>query len=150
MTTAQFDNSTQDAAAMVLERFFDAEVRYIAAGGAPRGADFSEMAALLHPDVVMHQGPSVPWPGDWKGKAELERFFALLSNTWSHMEITDVKKYRRSDGVAVSVVGTLTSRDTGRTVRADASHFISLRDNLINDWTVFFMDPVLLRQTCGL
>ena len=137
-------------AGAVVDRFFEAEVRYIAAGGASRGADFAEMAALLHPEATMHQGPSVPWPGDWKGVEELERFFSLLSNTWRHMEIANVKKYQRSDGVAISVVGRLTSRRTGRTVHADASHFISLRDGLIHDWTVFFLDPMKLKEVCGM
>ncbi len=134
----------------VVDRFFDAEMRYIAAGGAPRGADFSEMAALLHPEAVMHQGPSVPWPGDWKGIHELERFFSTLSHTWSSMEITDVKHYQGNEGVAVTVVGNLTSRRTGLTVHADAAHFIVLRDGLIHDWTVFFLDPMKLREVCGL
>lgn len=140
----------RDDVAAVLDEFFAAEVRYIAAGGASRGADFGEMRALLHPEAVMHQGPSVPWPGDWIGVDGLEAFFSTLSDTWSHMKIGDVKKYRRDDGVAVSVLGTLTSRRTGRTVHAEASHFISLRDGLIHDWTVFFLDPVKLKEVCGL
>jgi len=139
----------KDAAAVV-EEFFAAEMRYIAAGGAARGADFGEMAALLHPEAVMHQGPSVPWPGDWRGIARLEEFFALLSETWSAMDITNVQHYRGVEGVAVSVVGKLTSRATGLTVHAEASHFITLRDGLIDDWTVFFLDPVTLSRTCGL
>src|SRR5437660_8426367 len=122
-------------AASVLDRFFDAEMRYIAAGGAPRGADFSEMAALLHPDAVMHQGPSVPWPGDWRGIEQLELFFSILSETWSAMDIVPMERFPRQDGVAIKVVGKLTSRATGWTINADASHFIVLRDGLIHDWT---------------
>ncbi|GAA0985800.1 hypothetical protein GCM10009555_061900 [Acrocarpospora macrocephala] len=139
--------SRVDPAAM-MERFFNAEVRYIEAGGAAAGADFSEMAACFHPDVVMHQGPSVPFPGDWVGSDELQRFFALLSETWSDMAILDRTNYVGEEGVAITVRAVLTSRATGRTVEMDASHIIFMSEGLIRDWTVFYDDPVKIGEIC--
>jgi ketosteroid isomerase-like protein len=132
----------------LLDRFYEAEVRYIAAGGAARGADFSEMAACLHPDVVMHQGPSVPFPGDWVGVNEVERFFAVLAETWVDMEILDVTYFVGEDGVAIRMRGVLTSRATGLTVDMPVGQFITFREGLIRDWTVLYDDPVEVGRVC--
>ncbi|MTD54954.1 nuclear transport factor 2 family protein [Amycolatopsis pithecellobii] len=135
---------------VVLNKFYDAEMRYIAAGGAREGADFGEMASCLHPEVVMHQGPSVPFPGDWTGINEVERFFAVLSETWIAMDITNVKYFLGDDGVAVSMRGILTSRATGLTLDTKVGQFLIFSDGLIRDWTVFYQDPVRVGQVCGI
>ncbi|WP_331748273.1 nuclear transport factor 2 family protein [Streptomyces chartreusis] len=134
--------------AAVMDRFYDAEVRYIAAGGAAAGADFSEMASCLHRDVVMHQGPSVPFPGDWVGIDELERFFAVLSETWIAMEILDRSYFIGDEGVAISMRGVLTSRATGRIIEMNVGQVITMTDGLIRDWTVFYEDPVKVGEIC--
>jgi hypothetical protein len=134
----------------VLDRFYDAEMRYIAAGGARAGASFAEMAACLHPQAVMHMGPDVPFPGDWVGIEGVERFFGILAETWSSMVITDVKYYQRDDGVAISMRVALTSIATGQTAHARLLQFITIDEGLIRDFTVFYLDPLRLRQVVGL
>ncbi|MEV6013111.1 nuclear transport factor 2 family protein [Streptomyces sp. NPDC051976] len=134
----------------VLDAFYDAEMRYIAAGGARDGASFAEMAACLHPEAVMHMGPSVPFPGDWRGIEGVKRFFAMLSDTWVSMVITDVKYFNGEDGVAISMRVQLTSRATGRTADARLAQFITFDDGLIRDFTVFYLDPLALNAACGL
>jgi uncharacterized protein len=138
---------TSDPAAL-MDHFYDAEVRFIEAGGAAAGADFSEMAACFHPDVVMHQGPSVPFPGDWVGREGLRDFFAVLSETWSDMAILDRAYYVGDDGVAITMRGVLTSRATGRSVEMDVSQVILMSEGLIRDWTVFYDDPVTIAAIC--
>ncbi|WP_166459531.1 nuclear transport factor 2 family protein [Amycolatopsis pithecellobii] len=134
----------------MLDRFYDAEMRYVAAGGAPRGAGFDEMAACFHPEAVMRQGPSAPFPGEWKGIQEVERFFAVLSETWVSAEGLTVRYFAGDDGVAVSMRVHLTSRATGRTVDSHLAQFITFDGGLIRDFTVFYLDPVRLREACGL
>ncbi|WP_236790829.1 nuclear transport factor 2 family protein [Amycolatopsis sp. GM8] len=133
----------------VLDKFYDAEMRYIAAGGARGGASFDEMAACLHPQAVMHMGPSVPFPGDWAGIDGVERFFAVLSETWSSMVITDVTYFSREDGVAISMRVALTSRATGQTAHARLAQFITFDAGLIRDFTVFYLDPLRLNEVVG-
>lgn len=134
----------------VLDAFYDAEMQYIAAGGARGGASFVEMAACLHPEAVMHMGPSVPFPGDWCGIEGVKRFFAVLSETWVSMVITDVKYFNGDDGVAISMRVQLTSRATGRTADVRLAQFITFDDDLIRDFTVFYLDPLALNTACGL
>lgn len=135
----------------LLSELYAAEERYIAAGGAKAGADFSEMAACLHPEVVMHQGPSTPFPGDWVGISEVQRFFSVLAETWVGMEINDIEYYLAGEGIAVTMNGRLTSRATGRTLEAaKCAQVITMKDGLVHDWTVFYLDPVGVLTACGI
>lgn len=134
--------------AKVVQNFFDAEMRYVAAGGARGGVDFSEMAACFHPDAVMRQGPHAPFPGDWVGIAQVERFFAVLSDTWSAADGLDNTYFWGDDGVAVRMQVRLTSRATGRSVDAHLGQFITFSDGLIRDFVVFYLDPLAISATC--
>ncbi|WP_213571434.1 nuclear transport factor 2 family protein [Rhodococcus sp. USK13] len=148
--TASRNEATEADPMEVMTRFYAAEVRYIAAGGAARGADFSEMAACMHTDVAMHQGPSTPFPGDWIGVEELERFFANLAETWISMDIRNPHYFAADDGVAIKMQGVLTSRATGMTIETELVQVITMSDGLIRDWTVYWLDPVSLQRACGL
>jgi ketosteroid isomerase-like protein len=134
----------------VLDDFYAAEVRYLAAGGPKRGASFAEMARCFHPQAVMRQGPSVPFPGEWVGLAEVERFFDILSDTWAAAEGMEVTYFVGDDGVAVSMHVNLTSRATGRSLDSHLGQFITFEDGLIRDFTVFYLDPVAISRVCGL
>jgi len=130
----------------LLNAFYDSEQRYVAAGGAPAGADFSELAAHLHADVVAHQGPTVPYPGDWHGAAGLERFFATFTDTWSSLLLTDTKYFEGESGVAVAMRMRATARATGKQLDTRVGHFFTFEDGLIRDIDVFYADPEHVRQ----
>jgi ketosteroid isomerase-like protein len=133
---------------VLLDRFYDAEVRYMNAGGAAAGADFSEVAACLHPDVVFRHGPSVPYPGDWQGVDGVARLFEAMSETWSYLDFQEVNYFYNATGVAIKLKGVLRSRATGKSVAGEAGQFVIVTDGLIKDWTTFFLDPVGLSEAC--
>jgi ketosteroid isomerase-like protein len=126
----------------VLHSFYDAEQRYVAAGGAPAGADFSEVAAHLHEDVVARQGPTVPFPGDWHGADALEAFFALFTDTWSSLDLSDVTYYTGDTGVAIQMRMRATARSTGKLLDTRVGHFMTFEDGLIREINVYYLDPV--------
>ena len=134
---------------VLLDRFYAAEVRYMNAGGFAAGADFSDVAACLHADVVFRHGPSVPYPGDWQGFDGVKRLFEAMSQTWSYLEFQDVQYFYNVTGVAIKVQGVLTSRATGKSFAGEAGQFVVVRDGLIKDWTTFFLDPVGLSEVCN-
>jgi len=147
----QLDSASRSRArTAVLDDFYAAEMRFIARGGPKRGATFAEMARCFHPDAVMRQGPSVPFPGGWSGLAEVERFFDVLSDTWAAAEGMEVAYFEGEAGVAVSMHVELTSRATGRTLDSHLAQFITFEDGLIRDFTVFYLDPVAISRVCGL
>ncbi len=127
--------------APILGSFYAAEIRYVDAGGAQADASFTEMAAYLHPEVVLHQGPSVPFSGDWVGADGVERFFHVFSETWLSLELSERHYYAGSAGVAISQRMAATARATGRHVNTRVAHVIHFDNELIRDWTVFYLDP---------
>jgi hypothetical protein len=86
-----------------LDSFYDAEMRYVAAGGLEAGASFAEMGSHLHPDVVLRQGPSVPFPGEWVGYEGVERFFNVFAATWETLELSEITYFAGAEGLAISM-----------------------------------------------
>src|SRR5438094_9098545 len=109
----------------VLDSFYAAEVRYISAGGAAAGVDFSEMASHFHEDVVVHQGPTVPYGGDWHGIDGVERFFAVHSQTWETLDLSDIRHFEGESGVAVTLRMRAIARGTGRSVDTRTAGFLT-------------------------
>ncbi len=125
-----------------LDSYYDAERRYVEAGGAKAGADFSDVASHLHPQVVGRQGPSVPYPGEWRGVAAFERFFALFSETWSSLELTQTQYFEGEAGLAIQMRMRATSVATGKVVDTLVGHFITFESGLIREINVYYHDPV--------
>ena len=130
----------------LLDSFYAAEVRYISAGGAAAGADFSEMASHFHQNVVVHQGPTVPYGGDWRGIDGVERFFAVHSQTWETLDLSDIGYFEGESGVAVTLRMRAIARRTGRSVDTRTAGFLTFEGGLIRDFTVFYLDPVQVRD----
>ena len=130
----------------VLGEFYEAELRYVAAGGAQAGADFSEMAACLHPAVVARQGPTLPYGGDWHGIDGARQFFAVFTDTWSTLELSETRVFEGDTGIAITQRMVATAHATGRRVDTLVSHFLTFEDGLIRDFTVLYLDPVGVRD----
>ncbi|MEU9546567.1 nuclear transport factor 2 family protein [Streptomyces mirabilis] len=145
MTESRYE-SLADSHRVVLDSFYAAEVRYVAAGGAEAGADFKEMALHLHPEIVVHQGPTVPYAGEWRGIDGLERFFAIYTDTWSTLDLSETKYFESKTGVAMSLRMRATGRRTGHVVDTRIAQFLTFDRALIRDLTVFYLDPVQMRE----
>ncbi|GGQ01219.1 ketosteroid isomerase-like protein [Actinomadura coerulea] len=122
-----------------LERFYAAEADYLAAGGPGKG-DFSVMAAHLTPDVVMHQAPSLPYGGTWRGHDGMERFMAVMSELWS--DLTFREQHYAVDGETVMVRNdcVFRARATGREVDTSVLQWITVRDGLVSEFRPFYLD----------
>lgn len=129
-----------------LNSFYEAEQRYVAAGGAKVGADFSEMASHLHPDIVTRQGPTVPYPGDWHGLDGMERFFAVFTETWSRLELSDIQYFEGESGLAIQMRMQATSVATGKRLDTLVGHFLIFDERLIRWFNVYYQDPIHVRD----
>jgi len=129
-----------------LDSFYDAEKRYVAAGGRQAGADFGELAAHFHPDIIVHQGPTVPFGGDWYGIEAVERFFAVFTDTWSSLDLTEIRSFEGDTGVAITMRMRATARNSGQHLDTRVGHFYLFENGLIREITVFYLDPVGLAQ----
>lgn len=98
--------------------------------------DVSAILELLNDDVVIEfYGPSViPYAGNYRGLAEAETFFSTVLSS------VDIHQFEPeqflSDGKMVTVTGQLhlTARSTGRDIRSDFAHVITVENG---KWTRF-------------
>ncbi|MEV5748047.1 nuclear transport factor 2 family protein [Actinoallomurus sp. NPDC052308] len=130
----------------VLDEFFAAEAAYISAGG-PGVADFGGMAAHLDPDVVMHQAPTLPYGGVWRGHDGMERFMAAMSRAWRSLEFLERRQWTDGDTVIVSNHGRLTARATGRSIETTVLQVFTVRDRLIAEIRPFYWDTAAVNET---
>ncbi|MEU6739259.1 nuclear transport factor 2 family protein [Streptosporangium sandarakinum] len=132
----------------LLERFYAAEARYIAAGG-PGKADFSEMAACLDPDVVMHQAEGLPYGGTWRGPEGIEGFMAAMSEAWDSLEFMEQRYVVDGDRVAVFNLGRLRARATGRVLDTAVMQLITFGNGLITEIRPFYLDTIAVAEALG-
>ncbi|ORE88223.1 hypothetical protein ATO7_00070 [Oceanococcus atlanticus] len=98
--------------------------------------DVPAILELLNDDVVIEfYGPSViPYAGNYRGLAEAETFFSTVLSS------VDIHQFEPeqflSDGKMVTVTGQLhlTARSTGRDIRSDFAHVITVENG---KWTRF-------------
>lgn len=103
--------------------------------------DVEGIVELLHQDVfIQFYGPAViPYAGQYRGREEARRFFeTVLASVDIHQ--FDPEQFL-CDGDMVTVTGQLhlTARATGRDIRSDFAHVITVENG---KWTRFrdFMD----------
>ncbi|GAA3165028.1 hypothetical protein [Nonomuraea salmonea] len=89
MSTAH-TTSDQAGAWTVMQRIYEAEAAYVAAGGFGK-ASYDDVAAYLDPEVTLHQAPGLPFTGSgtWRGHDGMERFLARFSAVWESMEFLE-------------------------------------------------------------
>ncbi|RSO44120.1 ketosteroid isomerase [Streptomyces sp. WAC 06725] len=132
----------------VLERFYEAERAYVAAGG-PGRADFSALAACLAPDVVLHQSPGLPYAGAWRGPAGMERFMAVMGRLWRSMQFLEQRQLVDGEEVVVTSRVRFTARATGRVLTTTIVQLMTVRDGRIREVRPFYWDPAAVAETCG-
>lgn len=85
---------------------------------------------LLDDDIrIEFYGPSViPYAGDYRGKEEARRFFETVLSSVDIHQFDAEQMLRDGDMVTVTGVLHLTARATGRDIRSDFAHVITVRD----------------------
>jgi ketosteroid isomerase-like protein len=129
-----------------LHSFYDAEQRFVSAGGFEADADFSEVVSHFHPQVIARQGPTVPYAGDWHGHDGVEQFFRAFTQCWSSLALSEIRSFEGESGVAVTMRMEATARATGKPLDTLVGHFFIIDDGLIRELNVFYLDPVGVKQ----
>ncbi|MEU5539947.1 nuclear transport factor 2 family protein [Streptomyces sp. NPDC020362] len=132
----------------LLQRFFAAEVAYLAAGG-PGHARFDDVADCLTGDVTLHQAESLPYGGVYRGPAGVERFMEEMSRCWSSLEFQEQRFVVDVDSAVVFNRGTLTARASGRRLETSVMQLITVRDSRISEFRPFYWDTLAVRRTLG-
>ena len=127
-------NDDGSAAIEALERFYAAEGAYMKAAG----GDFAALAATLHPEVVLHQSPDLPWGGEFRGHAGYENWARQMSAAFDQLDVKDLRLFARGDTVVAACRLVTRSRATGAIVDAPMTQVVTVRDDLIIDFRPFY------------
>ncbi|MEU0569295.1 nuclear transport factor 2 family protein [Nonomuraea sp. NPDC005983] len=140
-----------DDAWTVMERFYAAEAAYVATGGFGK-ASYEPVAALLDPEVVLHQAPGLPFTGTgvWRGHEEMERFLAVFSEVWEAMEFLEQQHWGDTNTVIVRNRVRFRARATGKQVDALIMQLITVRDGRMLECRPFYWDPQAIAEACRL
>ena len=126
--------SDQPTPKQVLERFYEAERRYMQAGG----ASFEEFAATLADDVVLHQSPDLPWGGEYVGPHRYEEWARAMNAVFDRVDMQEVEFLEQGDKVVV--VGRLVTRlrATGETMNEPMTQVVTVKEGRITDFRPFY------------
>lgn len=103
------------------------------------GGDVETAFSLLHPEVVVHEGDSLPYPGEFVGHAGLQ---SLLGKMMEHLEMR-VDGFELLDAGSCAVAKlqmTFTSRKSGRQLPMAGVELYSTMDGLISGIDVYYKD----------
>ncbi|MFF9207504.1 MULTISPECIES: nuclear transport factor 2 family protein [unclassified Streptomyces] len=134
--------------AAVLTGMYEAEARYLAAGG-PGEASFDLLAPFFAPDVELHQADALPYGGTWRGHEGLARFFRRMGEVW---ELFDMLEQEFLATGATSVVHTRVrarARTTGREISFPILQTITVRDGRITEVRPFYWDTHAIADACA-
>ena len=130
--------SSNKSPTQVLMAFYEAERRYMTAGGKAGGASFDEFAGTMSPDVVLHQTPDLPWGGDYHGIERYSDWAAAMSDCFTSVDVQDAKFLESGDQVVVLCTLVTKARRTGETLRHPMVQVITVKDGKISDFRPFY------------
>ncbi|MFE0026688.1 nuclear transport factor 2 family protein [Amycolatopsis sp. NPDC059021] len=142
MTTS----STTDAE-VVLKGMYAAEAEYLAAGG-PGKASFAPLAPFFARHVVLRQADSLPYGGDWRGHAGMERFFVAMSEAWESFDMVEQTFLSRRNPLVVLTRVRATARATGRELEFPILQTITVEHGRIIEVLPFYWDTAAIAAAC--
>ncbi len=130
----------------VVRRFHAAEDVYMNAGGGDAGASFTEMAATLDPEVVLHQSPDLPWGGEFRGHAGYEGWARQMSRAFDRLEVKHARCFADGDTVIVTCRLGTRSRATGETLDLPMAQVVRVRGDRIVEFRPFYWNVPAYRD----
>lgn len=130
----------------ILHRFYAAETAYLQS----EPKDFSAMAAVLHPDCVMHQPSSLPYGGSWQGHDGFRRWMAAFGAVWSTLVVADpTLLVSGADVIFVRSTVRATARASGAELSWPLLQMVMVRDGLIREMRPFYWDTAAIVEALG-
>ncbi|MEZ0171110.1 nuclear transport factor 2 family protein [Microvirga sp. TS319] len=132
-------------AMQLLERMFEVEMKFIRSGA----DDVAALAEAFHPDVVVHEPLSLPYPGDWKGLEGAGALFRRMREVWSDMRVEGLTAAREADTVFMTCTLCLTCRTSGMTIRQPFAEVLRFQDERLIEATPFYYDTSEIVSALG-
>ena len=94
---------------------------------------------LLHPEMVLNEGSSLPWGGDHRGRDGFTQLFATIAGRYDfsveHCDVIDA-----GDVAVCRMQVTFVNRTTGRRVTMPVVELYEVRDGLLWRGDVYYKD----------
>jgi len=139
--------SPKDDAIGVLKGMYEAEARFLAAGG-PGKASFDTLAPFFAPDVVLHQAEALPYGGIWRGHQGMERFMVAMSATWEGFEMVKQAFLAVENPIVVLTQVHARARATGQQLDFPILQTVTVKDGRITDVRPFYWDTAAIAGAC--
>ena len=124
----------------VVQEFEDAFVR----------GDMEHVLSLLAPDIVVHEAPSVPYPGDHRGHEGFLRLADAFNSVWEIVSELELTFLDGGDGQVAAVVAyDAVARATGVRLRQRMVEVYTVRDGRITDLDVYYRDTAAIVEATG-
>jgi hypothetical protein len=123
--------------------------RSIVAGiyAAANRGDLEYIRSAFHPDIVLHQAPSLPYGGEYRGRDAT--MAAITAMFVEHLEVggLTVRNIAVDGDVVIGCVDmTARARCTGKDVSMPFRECFLLRDGLVVDLRPFYYDTAALAE----
>ena len=122
----------------VLERFHEAEARYMSAGAHGEQEDFSELRKTLSSNVLLHQSPDLPFGGEYRGHDGYERGAVQMSAIFDLLEVSEKQFLEQGDTIVMVCRFRTRSRRTGQVQDYPMVQVVRTEDGHITDFRPFY------------
>jgi len=140
--TEQTDRLTAE---QLLERMFAVEFDFMRSGN----GDVGPLARAYHPDVVVHEPASLPYPGDWVGLEGIGTLLRKMDEVWSDMRVEDMQAARAGDVVYMNATLHLKARASGAEIEQPFAEVLRFKNGLLLDGTPFYYDTSAILAALG-
>lgn len=135
----QASNNNAEAAA-ILTRMFTAELQFMESAQ----EDFTGLATIFHPDIVVHEPASLPYAGDWRGHESLGRLFKRMRDAWSLMNVENMSATIDGDTLFMCSTLVATARKSGIEIRQPFAEVLKIEGGLVIEGTPFYYDTAAI------
>lgn len=134
-------------AVAVLKGMYEAETRFLAAGG-PGKASFDTLAPFFDADVVLHQADALPYGGTWRGHQGMERFMIAMSEAWESFEMVEQTFLALENPLVVLTQVHARARVTGQQLDFPILQTVTVKAGRITDIRPFYWDTASIADAC--
>lgn len=131
----------------LLEKFYAAETEFFGSGG----TDFTPIAAMLDPDVVVHSAPGLPWGGEYRGHDGFQALFGEMGARWANLTVLrDGAEYMFGDDSVTVLTAIEAETHAGEQVRTPFCQVFRFADGVITEiWPFWFDSADISRRLEG-